>query len=59
VKLNPEFQPRFAAGGWRARKKEINFELKFCMKFYREVFQDESFSDSVLRLNGKRNENLW
>jgi len=61
VKLDPEFQPSFAAGGsgWRARKKEINFELKFCMKFYREVFQSESFSDSGLRLNGKLNENLW
>lgn len=57
--LKPEFHVRFAAGGWRARKKEINFELKFCMKFHREVFQNESFSDSVLCLNAKINENLW
>lgn len=40
-------------------RREINFELKFCMKFYREVFQNESFSDSVLCLNAKINENLW
>ena len=59
MKLKPEIQPRFAAGGRRARKSEINFELKFYMKFYREAFQNESFSDSVLCLNGKINENLW
>lgn len=43
MKLKPEFQPRFAAGGEQARKKEINFELKFCVKFYLEVSKMKAF----------------
>ena len=38
-----EISPKFTAGGNRARKKGINFELKFCAKFYIELSEMDEF----------------
>lgn len=43
MKLKPKFHQRIRAGGKLARKKEINFELKFCAKFYLELSKMDAF----------------
>lgn len=54
-----ENSPTIAAGGKLARKKEINFELKFCAKFSLELSEMDASLTVFLGLDGKINENLW